>query len=141
MELDPHLAYSIRSRGESRVKGVCLYRLLTELPLLFLSVVLGRRRAGCRGSLRRLWSSWYVSLSAPLSTPWLRATPSASSRRSTRRARRSEGRVNAGLSTSEGSLLLQATTTPFLKSALPWLIPHNYPKQNISSHLVSLLLL
>lgn len=105
MELDPHLAYSIRSRGESRVWGVgwrggerregVARSLLTELlsSLSVLSVVPGRRRAGCHGSLRRLWSSWYASLSAPLSTRWPRATPSASSRRSTRRARRSEGQL------------------------------------------------
>lgn len=58
--------------------------LLSPLSVL-LAVVPGRRRAGCRGSLRRLWSSWYASLSAPLSTPWPRATASAR-RRSTKRS-------------------------------------------------------
>ncbi|XP_022601627.1 vacuole membrane protein 1 isoform X2 [Seriola dumerili] len=73
------------------------------------------RRTGCRGSLRRLWSSWYASLSAPLSTLWPRAMPSASSRRSTRRTRRSEGQLcdHGKASTSE------ATTAPFFMSALP----------------------
>lgn len=52
----------------------------------------GRRRAGCHGSLRRLWSSWYASLSAPLSTRWPRATPNASSRRSSQQAKWTEGR-------------------------------------------------
>lgn len=69
-----------------------LFSLSFSLSLSVLSVVPGRRRTGCRGSLRRLWSSWYASLSAPLSTPWPRATPSTSSRRNTRRAKRNEGK-------------------------------------------------
>lgn len=52
-----------------------------------LSVVPGRRRAGCHGSLRGLWSSWYASLSAPLSATWLGAALSAYSRRNAYRRR------------------------------------------------------
>lgn len=117
MELDPHLAYSIRSRRESSVWGKegLVLELSDRAPLSsVLSVVPGRRRAGCRGSLRRLWSSWYASLSAPLSTPWLRATPSANGRRSIRRARRSEGRLEI-----KSVHHLQAATTTSLLSALP----------------------
>ena len=134
MELDPHLAYSIRSRGESRAWGEGGGggggpQLTDRAPLLslsVLSVVPGRRRAGCRGSLRRLWSSWYASLSAPLSTPWPKVTPSASSRRSTRRARRSEGQlaITANHQLQKPRCFSKLPTTPFLISALP---PRRYP--------------
>lgn len=46
---------------------------------------------GCCGSLRRWSWSWFVSLSAPSSTPQPRAMPSASSSRGTMKAKPSEG--------------------------------------------------
>lgn len=73
--------------------------------LVCLPVVPGRRRAGCHGSLRELWSSWYASLSAPLSTPWLRAALSAGSRRDTQRRRQSEDRSEVGSGAAANPLL------------------------------------
>lgn len=64
---------------------------------LSFSVVPGRRRAGCHGPLRGLWSSWYASLSAPLSAPWLRAALSGRGRENAyRRRRQGEDRRETG---------------------------------------------
>lgn len=133
MGLDPHLAYSIRSRGESWVWGKGGGGLqLTDRALLSLSLVPGRRRTGCRGSLRRLWSSWYASLSAPLSTPLPRATPSAVSGRSARGARWSEVKP---------AINFRSFHRSFPHCCIPiWLIPHHYLRKNISLHLVSLVI-
>lgn len=156
MELDPHLAYSFKSRGERRVwddraaAKVAADLGFTDQTLLSLSVVSvvpGRRRTGCHGSLRRLWSSWYASSSAPLSTPWPRATPSASSRRSTQRARRSEGRLaitvnhptaNPPLQKPQCSSMLPPLLSPHF-CAPSRLISPNCLELHIGLHLVSFL--
>lgn len=103
-------------------RGGCECGLLTDLTLFSLSLSLwfsGRRRTGCRGSSRRLWSSWYASLSAPLSTPWPRAAPSAGSRRSARGARRSEGQLAVTGSHQLHRSSHSCPPNPHLSSPLP----------------------
>lgn len=119
--MDPQLAYSIRSRG---VKGAPR---VTDQATPF-SLLPGRMRTAAHGSLRRLWSSWYASLSAPLSTWWPRATPSAVHRRSTQWAKWTE--ILFAVPKPPWACDFRAPTTPSLMSTL---LPADTPPLSASA--------